>query len=151
MVGACEADRQLFACRTPSKFALHECKEDPRKHLCSALQGPLLWWKLAQGMVQGTGPRGSQAQVSSGCFPGGYKASLRSSLAHRQVSFQAEGIQDLLRAARALRNPHTFLTCLLRGLLDSDTWLQRLPLPCPFPSLLGGSLLSPDTGLALSP
>lgn len=60
--------------------------------LCSALQGPLLWWKLAQGMVQGTGPRGSQAQVSSGCFPGGCKASLRSSLAHRQDSFQAEGI-----------------------------------------------------------
>lgn len=96
----------------------HTCS---REALCSALQGPLLWWKLAQGTVQGIGPRGSWAQVSSGCFPGGRKASLCSSLAHRQNSFQAEGIQDLLREARALRDPPpTFLTCLLRGLIDLD-------------------------------
>ena len=95
-----------------------------REAQCSVLQEPLLWGKLAQGMVQGMGPRGSRAQVSSGCFPGGCKASLHGSLAHWQDSFWAEGIQDLLRAARALRDPPTFLTCLLRSLLVSDTWLQ---------------------------
>lgn len=93
---------------TPSsvpRCSFHRHAPTCSRSQCSVLQEPLLWGKLAQDLVQGMGPRGSRAQVSSGCFPGGCKASLRGSLAHWQDSFWAEGIQDLLRAARALRDP----------------------------------------------
>lgn len=126
----------------------HTCS---REALCSALQGPLLWWKLAQGTVQGTGPRGSWAQVSSGCFPGGCEASLCSSWPIGKTLFRLREFRICSgRPGPSETTPH--LPHLpSQGPYRFRHGFRRLSLPCSFPSLLGGSLFAPDTGPALSP
>lgn len=107
-------------------------------------------WKLAQGTVQGTGPRGSWAQVSSRVFSRWLQGLLCSSWPIGKTLFRLRN-SGSAPGGQGPQRPPPPSSLAFSGPYRFRHGFRRLSLPCPFPSLLGGSLFAPDTGPALSP